>query len=154
MIHKQSYKAYAAATQTVAKTKQVIMLYDAAIKYVQHAIDAIEKQDIQTRYNSLTKACDIIFGLQGSLDFDQGGDIAKTLYDFYASLDARLMTVHRNNSPTICKQVMDDLRSMRDAWIEIDKMDDGTAPAIPTPKADSASNGQPQPPEGGVAISA
>ena len=72
-MHKQPYKAYAAATQTVAKTKQVIMLYDAAIKSSRKVLEAIAENDIQTRFNELEKASNIVFGLQGSLDFDTGG---------------------------------------------------------------------------------
>ena len=154
MINKQSYKAYAAATQTVAKTKQVVMLYDATIKSVQHAYEAIEQGDIETRYNSLVKAGEIIFGLQGCLDFEAGGEIAQTLYDFYSSIDARLMSVHRTNDARMCQQIMNELKMMRDTWIDIDKKDEegtlhGDAPTPPTPPEPTD-----PPPDGGVAISA
>lgn len=157
MIHKQSYKAYAAATQTVAKTKQVVMLYDAAIKCVKQASEAIEQGDIETRYNSLVKACEIIFGLQGSLDFESGGDVAQTLYDFYASVDARLITVHRSADAGTCKQIVKELKLMREAWEEIDKLDEegalnegAAAPQASQPPVPS----DPASPDGGVAISA
>ena len=155
MNNKQSYKAYAAAAQTVAKTRQVIMLYDATIKSVQQAIVAIEAGDIQVRYNSLIKAGEIVFGLQGSLDFDNGGDVAQALYDFYASIDARLLSVHRSNSAETCEQVLKELKMMRDTWIEIDKdeQDDALEPAEAA-SSESHSSDKPQPPEGGVAISA
>lgn len=152
MINKP-YKAYAAATQTVAKTKQVVMLYDAAIKSAQHAREAIEQGDIQTRYNSLVKACDIIFGLQGSLDFENGGEVAQTLYDFYASADARLLSIHRSNDAALCEQVIKDLKLMRDAWLDIDKMDEeGALKSSSTSSASSPESTSPS--EGGVAISA
>ena len=157
MINKQSYKAYAAATQTVAKTKQVVMLYDATIKSVKQGCEAIEQGDIETRYNSLVKASEIIFGLQGCLDFDAGGDIAQTLYDFYSSIDARLMSIHRTNDVVMCQQIIDELKKMRDAWADLDKMDEegtlhgGPSRAAPPPPADSAAD---TPPDGGVVISA
>lgn len=151
MINKQSYKAYAAATQTVAPTKQVVMLYDAVIKSVRHAIEGIEQGDIETRYNSLVKACEIVFGLQGALDFENGGDIAKTLYDFYASVDARLITVHRTNNADVCKQVVKELKLMRDAWIEIDET--GEPSAQPALAASANVEGKPTS-DDGVAISA
>lgn len=115
------YKAYAAASMTVGKTRQVVMLYDGAIRFVQQAIEAIGREDYETRYNLLTKTSEIITGLQNSLDFENGGDIAKLLYDFYASLDARLFSVHRSNSVPVLESVTKELRMMRDAWHEIDR---------------------------------
>ena len=151
MINQQSYKAYAAATQTVAKTKQIVMLYDATIKSVKHAHEAIEQGDIETRYNSLVKAGEIIFGLQGCLDFEAGGEIAQTLFDFYSSIDARLMSIHRTNDAAVCQQIINELKMMRDAWVDIDKMDEegtlhGDAPAAPPPEPTDT------PPDGGCLL--
>lgn len=119
MKYKQ-YSAYTAASHMVRKTKQVVMLYEGAIRYVQQAKAAIEKGDIETRFNSLTKACDIITGLQLSLDFDKGGEISKLLYDYYAGLDMRLMSIHQNNSTEMCDLSIKHLKMMLQAWEEID----------------------------------
>ncbi|MCQ6468560.1 flagellar export chaperone FliS, partial [Vibrio parahaemolyticus] len=81
------YKAYAAANMTVGKTRQVVMLYDGVMRFVQQAIEAIKKEDYETRYNLLVKSSEIITGMQNSLDFENGGEIAKLLYDYYASID-------------------------------------------------------------------
>lgn len=117
----QQYKAYATAKMTVGKVRQIVMLYDGVLRFVQQAVDAINKQDYETRYNILCKASEVISGLQNSLDFEQGGDIAHLLYDYYASIDARLLTVHRTNDIRTCEQVMKELRMMRGAWDEIDR---------------------------------
>ena len=159
-MHKQSYKAYATATQTVAKTKQVVMLYEAAVKDMQQAIDAINAGDIQTRFNSLERAGNIVFGLQGALDFESAPDIAQVLYDYYASIDARIMSLHRTQDIAVCEQVLRDLKMMRDAWIEIDKMDEEGKIEAPTPQEKpaeakpSSTENNPSPTDGGVAISA
>lgn len=121
--HVDKYKAYAAANMTVGKTRQVVMLYDGAMRFVQQAIEAIKKEDYETRYNLLVKTSEIITGLQNSLDFENGGDIAKLLYDYYASIDARLFSVHRSNNIALLESVIKELRMMRDAWHEIDQAD-------------------------------
>lgn len=143
---RQSYKAYANATLTVAKTKQIVMLYDAAIRNVQHAVEAIENKQIEARFHALNKACTIVFGLQGSLDFEQGGAIAKTLFDFYSSIDARLISVHRSNDAAMCQQVIKELKMMREAWADIDQMGaelerDAEATATPNPPKDDDNSG-------------
>jgi flagellar secretion chaperone FliS len=124
-IQKQKYQAYVNATQTVAKTKQIVMLYDGAIRFVQQAKEAIRENRIEDRFKMLVKATDIIGGLQACLDFENGGDIAKVLYSFYASAEARLFAIHRSNSIEACDEVINDLKQMRDVWQEIDQKSSG-----------------------------
>lgn len=144
--------AYKAVSHLVRKTKQVVMLYDGAIRYVQQAKAAIEKGDIESRFNSLTKACDIINGLQMSLDFNNGGQVAKLLYDYYAAMDMRLLSVHQSNDLSLLDLTIKHLKMMREAWEEIDATSalneskgaevfeiDFSNPAIAKPLSDAAS---------------
>lgn len=117
----QKYQAYATAALTVGKVRQVVMLYDGTVRLVQKAMDAIGREDWETRFNTLAKASEIISGLQNSLDFENGGEISKLLYDYYASLDARIFSVHRNNDLKVCESIIKELRMMRDAWDAIDR---------------------------------
>lgn len=121
MAEKQKYQAYAVATQTVAPSRQIIMLYEGVIRSVQQAKEAISENRIEDRYNLLIKASELIGGLQGCLDFDKGGEIAGVLYNYYASIDARLFSIHRTNSLEDCDLAITDLKQMRDAWEDIDK---------------------------------
>jgi flagellar secretion chaperone FliS len=118
---KQKYQAYAAATQTVARTRQIVMLYDGAIRFVSQAKEAIRERRIEDRYHLLIKASAIVNGLQSCLDFEQGGKVAKILYQFYASLDQRLFAVQRSDSIEECDGILSDLKQMRDVWQEIDQ---------------------------------
>lgn len=119
--HKHKYRAYAAATQTVAKTQQIVLLYDGVIRLIQQAKEAIREKRIEDRYNLLMKASTIIHGLQGCLDFENGGEIAGVLYSFYSSVDNRLFSVHRDNNMATCDEVIHDLKQMRDAWLAVDE---------------------------------
>ncbi len=119
--NKHQYQAYVSATQTVAKTQQIIMLYDGIIRLVQQAKEAIAEKRIEDRYNLLVKASYIVHGLQGCLDFENGKEIADVLYGFYASIDARMFSVHRTNSIETCDAVIHDLKQMRDAWAAVDE---------------------------------
>jgi flagellar secretion chaperone FliS len=148
---KHKYQAYAAATQTVAKTQQIVMLYDGAIRFVQQAKEAIKDKRIEDRYNLITKATDVVAGLQGCLDFENGGDIARVLYNFYASIESRLFSVHRSNSAETCDEVIADLKQMRDVWQEIDRnqMSESKQPAqeeASAPAAADAGTVNPTPP--------
>lgn len=115
------YQAYNMANRTLAKTRQVVMLYDGAIRFLQHAKEAIQDKRIQDRYNAITKVSDIIIGLQSCIDFERGGDVARILFDFYSSVDSRAMSIHRTNSVETCEELILEIKQMRDAWDQIDK---------------------------------
>ena len=69
----------------------------------------------------LTRASEIVFGLQGCLDFEKGGDVARILYNFYASADARIFALHRSGDVAECERIMAEFRQMREVWEEIDR---------------------------------
>lgn len=119
-MEKLKYQAYSQATQTVAPSRQIVLLYDGVIRSIQQAKEAISEKRIEDRYNLLLKATDLVGGLQGCLDFDKGGEIAKVLYSYYAGIEARLFTIQRSNSVSDCDLVISDLKQMRDAWADID----------------------------------
>lgn len=158
MSTKQKYQAYASATQTVAKTKQIVMLYDAATRYIQQAKEAIRDTRIEDRYHLLVKAGDIIFGLQSCLDFENGREIAKILYNFYSSVDSRLFTIQRTNSLELCDELITELKQMRDVWQEIDQSSANTpaeaAPAEPVQPVQEIPAGGSQAAQGNVTLSA
>ena len=114
------YNAYSAASQTVPKTKQIIMLYDGAIRFMKQARHAIEERRIEDRFHLLNRASEIVVSLQACLDFDNGGEIAHILFDYYSSIDARILNIHRSNDLKLCDSVIDNLKEMRDAWQNID----------------------------------
>ncbi|MDX2095108.1 MAG: flagellar export chaperone FliS [Alphaproteobacteria bacterium] len=119
--HAGLYKAYHRASHTVGKTRQVVMLYDGMIRFLQQAAEAIEKKDYEARYHKLARVSDIIIGLQSCLDFEAGGPSAKGLYDFYAALDARIFALHRSNDLKACRAIIAEIKDMRDAWDGIDR---------------------------------
>ena len=121
MNYPNSVKAYSRASHTVSKTRQLVMLYDGAIRFMQQGVEAIETRDFETRYNKLTRVSDILIGLQSCLDFEVGGDTAKVLYDFYSSIDLRIFAIHRTNDLEECRKIIVQLKEMRDTWDAIDR---------------------------------
>ncbi|PZP85687.1 MAG: flagellar export chaperone FliS [Azospirillum brasilense] len=115
------YKAYSRASHTVAKTRQVVMLYDGAIRFLSQAKEAMEKNEIERRYTTLLRATDIIVGLQACLDFDAGGNAANVLFEFYNSMEMRIMQLHRTNDVAACATIIAELKEMREVWNGIDQ---------------------------------
>lgn len=129
----QPYKAYQQATHTVAKTRQVVMLYDGVIRFLKQAAEAMEAGQIETRYHKLSKAADVLGALQACLDFEAGGTAAQILHDFYSSIESRIHSLHRGGDRAICLEIIEELKQMRDAWDKIDR--EGTSPAAPEAKS-------------------
>ena len=152
---KQQYQAYVQATHTVAKTKQIVMLYDGVIRFVQQAKEAIREKRIEDRYKLLLKASEVIYGLQGALDFEQGGHVAKVLYNFYSNVDMKIFTIHRTNSIEECDVVIADLKQMRDVWAEIDESMGAATSQTPVQQQPSATtNGNSGEPPQNITLSA
>ncbi|MFO1242354.1 MAG: flagellar export chaperone FliS [Rickettsiales bacterium] len=165
MQHRNQLKAYSKATHTVSKTRQVVMLYDGVIRFLQQAHDAMAQKEIEKRYHLLVKASNIILGLQSCLDFTQDKTIAQTLYDFYSSIDARILKLHRSNDLSACTQIINELKEMRGIWSAVDNGELNQPPAQEAPaEAEGASEAPateaqnttqpPNNPLGGVAVSA
>jgi flagellar protein FliS len=131
------YKAYNRAAHTVSKTRQVVMLYDGAIRFLQQAAEAMEQKDFETRYNKLSRVSDIIIGLQAALDFEAGGSSAKILFDFYSAMDMRIFNLHRSNDVQACRAIIAEMKEMRDAWDKIDRGNEAGQPAAAANNADS-----------------
>jgi len=125
-------KAYQQASHTVAKTRQVVMLYDGAIRFLNQAKEAMESggiQGIETRYQKLTRVCEIISGLQSCLDFEAGQDAAKVLHSFYSSIEMRIFNLHHTPDPAACAVIIAELKEMRDVWDVIDRGKEAAAQA-------------------------
>ena len=103
------------------KTRQLVLLYDAVIRFVKQARLAIEEGRFEDRLNLLQKASNIIVGLHGSLDFDKGGEISQILSSFYSAMDIRILAINRTNSLEDCDRIVNEIKMMREAWDKIDQ---------------------------------
>lgn len=123
MVAHSQYQAYALATRTVAKTRQVVMLYDGTIRFLQQAKSAIESKRIEERFRLLQRASEVIVGLQSSIDFDTGGEVAQTLHRFYSNVSMRIMAINFKQTEGIqdCNELIAEIKQMRDVWDSIDK---------------------------------
>jgi flagellar protein FliS len=139
------YQAYSIATRTVPKTRQIVMLYDGAIRFLKQARTAIAEKRIEDRFRLLARASDVMAGLQNSIDYDNGGEVAMTLHRFYTNMCVRILSINFNpgESSALCENVIDELKQMRDVWHNIDRTLDtsGSGDAAAAPIASSTAAG-------------
>jgi flagellar protein FliS len=94
------------------------MLYDGAIGALHGAIAAIEAHDTEKKCHHLNRALAIIVQLEGSLNFELGGEVAQTLKSLYAYTRAQAMKANIENSADILRSLIENLTTVRDAWEE------------------------------------
>jgi len=96
----------------------VVMLYDGAIAALLRAAAAIEAHDIETKCAHLKRAQAIIAQLEGSLNFELGGEVAQTLNSFYVYARTQAMKANVENSAEILRSLIQHFTALRDAWGE------------------------------------
>jgi len=96
----------------------VVMLYDGVIAALLRAIDAIEAHDIEKKCRHLNRALAIILQLEGTLNFEQGGEIAQNLSAFYVYARGQVMKANVESSAQILRSLIEHLTTLRDAWRE------------------------------------
>jgi flagellar protein FliS len=112
----------------------VVMLYDGAIASLQRAITAIEADDIPKKCSHLNRAQAIIMQLEGTLNFEVGGEVAQTLKVLYVYARAQMLKANIENSPQVLRSLMEKLSTVREAWNEADHRP-SAAPSTPTSEA-------------------
>ncbi len=104
------------SVQTASPMQQVILLYDKAILSLKMAKESIEKNDIKTKIEQITKCQDIIRALDSALDFEKGGDIAKNLHSLYDFIESSLFKAHANNDIKLIEDLIEILSTLKEGW--------------------------------------
>ncbi len=111
--------AYRQASQNVGGLKAVVMLYDGMIRFVGEAKRADADGRFEDRYLLTEKASRIVIGLQGQLDFDNGGELSPVLSSFYDMLFMRMMQINSYEAQVVADDVLTALKDMRRAWEQV-----------------------------------
>ncbi len=102
---------------TASPAELTLMLYEGAIKFCNVAIGAIEHQDIQKAHNNIVKTEKIIDYLRQTLDMKY--PVAQDFENIYVYLSQRLVEANMKKDKDILEEVNGHLRSVRDTWKEV-----------------------------------
>jgi len=134
-------KSYREATvQGANPVELVVRLYEQMIQDLRQVANAIEKKDIALRSNRIKHALLVVGYLQSTLDFDQGGKVARDLENFYNTLRQSLVWVQLHPSKGGVAQLITDLLALREAWIQVERAENPSvttaAGIVPSSAAD------------------
>ena len=134
---------------SASPAKLVAMLHDKAITSLQEAVAAFELGDVQARHDANSKASDVIAHLWGTLDLEQGGEIAANLGRIYDYMIRRLADVDFKQDPEAAREVIGLLGPLRKSWYELVETEPATvSPAAaaprPSPQGDAPAGAAPE----------
>lgn len=92
------------------------MLMDGVLDKLNTAKGCMERGDLAEKGRQVSWAISIIGGLQGSLDLEHGGEIARNLSDLYDYMNRRLLTANLENAPGIVDEVVGLMRELKAGW--------------------------------------
>jgi flagellar protein FliS len=103
------------------------MLYDEAVKQLDFGLDLLKlntegKRDpgrIEQIGKAVVKTQEIVTELMVSLDFDQGGEIAKNLFSLYSWFSQELLAANITQDTQRILGVRNMMNELRGAWAEI-----------------------------------
>lgn len=97
-------------------SKQIVMLYDGAIKFLNLTATDIENSDFIAKAEHSNRALDIINYLQSILDFQKGGNVAQSLDSLYRSINVLVLRASAELDASLMRRAADLLVPVRDAW--------------------------------------
>lgn len=102
---------------TASPAELVLMLYDGAIKFCNIAMTAIDAKDILKAHTNIIKAQKIIDHLRMTLDMSY--PVAQDFDNIYSYVAQRLVEANISKDKEILEEVCTHLRSVRDTWKEV-----------------------------------
>ncbi|MDR2509793.1 MAG: flagellar export chaperone FliS [Spirochaetaceae bacterium] len=113
--------------KTAGQGQLIIMLYDGAVKNLDLAIDLLKTgsgvqrkaANIEKISKAVLKAQEIVTELSVSLDFEQGGEIARNLFSLYTWFNKELLEASVSSDVTRITAVRAMIHDLRGAWLEI-----------------------------------
>lgn len=114
----QSYGSVQLVTgvATADNVQLIQMLFDGLQESLATARGHIENGNILGKSNALSRAGRIVVGLQGALDFDQGGELANNLNELYSYMTRRILHANANNDVETLSEVASLVRDIAEAW--------------------------------------
>jgi flagellar protein FliS len=121
------------AAQDSGPVQIVVLLYEQLIADLRGALSALEQQNTEQRTSDISHALEIVAHLQGRLDMERGGDVARNLDRFYDLLRKGIIDAQFRQSAEILQMQIKNLVFLREAWVEVARAVSNGDTATPAP---------------------
>lgn len=100
----------------------IAVLFDELLRHMRLFVGEVEQGAVEKSGVSehFSRSLTILYGLQSSLNFEQGGEIANNLFRLYEYARQQLLATMRTSEIVGTQAAIEALENIRDAWREID----------------------------------
>ena len=124
MASKKMMQAYVNANrEAVAESENphalITVLFDELIRSMRLYISNANYGEL-TESEHFVRALTILYGLQSSLDFENGGEIADNLYRLYEYARQQLLLTTKGEDTSGVSAAIDAIENIREAWHKIE----------------------------------
>ncbi len=116
--------------RTANPLQLVVVLYEGAVSYLQEAKGHLQRGDIEGRTRAINRTLAIVSELQATLNFEEGGQVARSLESLYAYMKGRLIAANLGQDDKPLSEVMSLLSTLRSAWQELASLGLRQQPAV------------------------
>jgi len=106
----------ASRIEAASPHRLVAILLDELLKALDAMAAACRASDISQRGQRQSRAIAILYGLEGSLDFEKGGDVAASLAAIYREARRLVSAGGRDNDPTLVMKAREMVGEIASAW--------------------------------------
>ncbi len=133
MTHGTGAAAYT-RTQVATTTSQkqlIVMAYDGIIRFLNQALEHMRNRDLEQKDAKLERARAVIQELASTLNMEEGGVIARNLWNLYVYFMQKITEANLTNDPSHVEAILPAIQTLRDAWAEMEvPEDDARAQAL------------------------
>ena len=101
----------------------IAVLFDELVRAMRTYVAGIKDGSTRGSADSeqFSRAMTILYGLQSSLNFEEGGEIAENLFKLYEYARQQLLETARTGKSDHISTAIDAIETIRDAWQQIEK---------------------------------
>jgi flagellar protein FliS len=123
MMHAYTNSDREAVAESNDPVAIVALLFDELIRNMQEFVRQSATEDVnsEARSKHFSKSLSIIYALQSSLNFEEGGEIANNLFRLYEYARQQMLQDWKDKEFEKTKQAINVLDDIRDAWHQISR---------------------------------
>ena len=123
MMHAYTNSDREAVAESNDPVAIVALLFDELIRNMQEFVRQSATEDVnsEARSKHFSKSLSIIYALQSSLNFEEGGEIANNLFRLYEYARQQMLHDWKEKEFEKTKQAITVLDDIRDAWHQISR---------------------------------
>ena len=121
----QAYTQTQVATATSQK-QLIVMAYDGILRFLKRAVDHMADREIEAAEKDLLRARAVVEELAGTLNMDEGGIIARNLWNLYIFFMQKITEANLTKDPVHVGAITPVIKELRDGWAQMEVPADDT----------------------------